>query len=189
MINELQGYTEYLQKMPISQHTRRNYLARVRRYLSWLEGSPDASKALNDRVERDFAVQQYKLHSLHAGKSASTVNAVLAAIDNFYLYKGLGTTKVRRQDLPARAPRALESEELRRLLKAITQCKSMRNKAIALVMLHSGLRISEVCALNMGDVLLSARKRECPCYPALRSDARHTKRIASCRKCFQPQLS
>jgi site-specific recombinase XerD len=160
MLKELNGYDEYLDKLPISSHTRRNYRTRVRQYLEWLEDSADGSKALTDQVERDYSVQQYKLRLLQAGRSASTVNAVLSAIDNFYLYKGLGSSKVRRQDLPAKAPRALEPEELRKLLRVIAQCGSVRNKSIALVMLHCGLRISEVCALNVGDVLLSARKRE-----------------------------
>ncbi len=160
MHGELEGYQIYLSKLPISAHTRRNYLLRVRQYLQWLADCPDGSQALAETVERDFAVQDYKSRLLQSGKASNTVNATLAAIDNFYLYKGMGTAKVKRQDLPNQAPRALEPEEQRRLLKVVAQSKSTRNKALALVMLHCGLRISEVAALNVADVLLSARKRE-----------------------------
>ena len=160
MLEELEGYANYLNRLPISRHTRRNYLLRVRRFIERLADSPDGEKSLTDPVERDFAVQDYKTWLLQSGKSSHTVNAVLSAIDNFYLFKGMGPAKVKRHDLPAQAPRALEPEELRRLLKEILRSKSKRNRMIALVMLHCGLRISEVALLNVGDVLLSARKRE-----------------------------
>ena len=158
-MTELQEYAEYLGRLPISKHTKRNYLLRVRKYLDWLAGCPDGVKAMSNPVERDFAVQDFKTFLLQRGSSSNTVNAILAAVDNFYMFRGLGPAKVRRQDLPAVAPRALEPDEQRRLLKVVAQ-SSLRNRAIALVMLHCGLRISEVSQLNVGDVLLSARKRE-----------------------------
>lgn len=160
MQEELQGYAEYLNRLPISRHTRRNYLLRVRQYLERLTCTPDGDAALSNPVERDFAVQDYKNWLLQSGRRSNTVNAVLSAIDNFYLYKGLGSTKVKRHDLPAQAPRALEPDEQKRLLKEIQRCKSKRNRVLALVMLNCGLRISEVALLNVGDVLLSARKRD-----------------------------
>lgn len=160
MQGELQGYQTYLSRLPVSTHTRRNYTLRVRQYLEWLENLPDASAALTDAGERDYAVHQYKTKLLQAGRSANTVNAVLAALDNFYLHRGLGPAQVRRQDVPALAPRALEPDEQRRLLKVIINSRSLRDRAIVLIMLHCGLRIGEVAALNVGDVLLSARKRE-----------------------------
>lgn len=160
MENKLDSYRDYLKRLPISDHTRRNYFLRVRKYMEWLSGSVDGSKALTEPVERDFAVQDYKLFLLRSGVSANTLNATLAAIDNYYLFLGLGASRVKRQELPLQAPRALEPEEYRRLLKVIAKCSSLRNKTIAMVMLSCGLRISEVAALNVSDVLLAARKRE-----------------------------
>jgi integrase/recombinase XerC len=160
MLNEIDQYREYLSRLPVSPHTRRNYLGRVKLYLGWLSGSPDCEKALSEPIERDFAVHDYKVSLLQLGRSSYTVNAVLSALDNFYLYKGIGAAKVRRQDLPVQAPRALEAEEQRRLLKVIAQSHSARNKAIALIMLHCGLRISEVRQLNFSDIALTARKHE-----------------------------
>lgn len=158
-MSELEDYKCYLDRMPVSIHTRRNYLLRVRSFLEWLEHS-GVEGATIDPVERDFAVHDYKNHLLQRGSAASTLNSVLAAIDNFYIYIGMGPAKVKRQDLPSQAPRALEPEEQRRLVKVIAQSKSLRNRSIALIMLHCGLRISELAQLDVGDVILSARKRE-----------------------------
>jgi site-specific recombinase XerD len=159
MFIEIESYKTYLDRLPISRHTRRNYLLRVRRYVEWLEQS-GTMKALTDPVERDFAVQDYKAWLLRQGASANTLNSILASIDNFYMFNKLGPAKVKRLDLPAHAPRALEPDEQRRLLKQIAQCKSLRNRAIALIMLNCALRIGELNQLNVGDLILTARKRE-----------------------------
>ena len=44
-------------------------------------------------IERDFAVHEYKSFLLRKGRSANTVNSILAALDNFYLYIGMGSGK------------------------------------------------------------------------------------------------
>jgi integrase/recombinase XerC len=132
----------------------------VRQFLAWLDGCEDKSDALTDLVERDFAIREFKCWLLQHGRKASTVNATLAAVDNFYMYQGLGPAKTRRQELPKQAPRALDSAEQYRLLKALAKSTSLRNRTMAMLMLHCGLRISEVCQLNVSDVLLAARKRE-----------------------------
>ena len=156
----LSDYETYLSRLPLSIHTKRNYALRVKHYLDWLEGCPEGPKAFSRPIERDFAVHEYKSFLLRKGRSANTVNSTLAALDNFYLYIGMGSGKVKRQALPKQSPRALNNDELRRFLKAVAGSKSARNRTIAILMLHCGLRISEVAELNVSDVVLTARKRE-----------------------------
>ena len=154
----LTEYETYLSRLPLSQHTRRNYLLRVKRYIAWLSDSTDVASALGDSVERSLSVQEFKTWLLRRGCSANTVNSFLAAIDNYFLFTGAGSTKVKRQELPKQSPRALDNDELRRFLRAVLSSKSIRNKTMAMVMLHCGLRISEVAGLNISDVVLTARK-------------------------------
>lgn len=153
------SYEQYLNRMPLSKHTKRTYLTRVRLFLQWLEGSIDGSKVLTNEVDRDFAIRDYRVNLLTSGAKPATVNASLAALDSYFMHIGLGKAKVRRQDLPATAPKALEHEELRRVLKAIAHCSS-RDRAICMILLHTGIRISELAALNVADVFVSARKGE-----------------------------
>src|SRR5438309_1763426 len=63
-----------------------------------------------------------------------------------------------REDLPAQAPRALEPPEQKRFLRAVERCSSVRDRAIALLLFYTGLRISECAALTLNDVRLSSRK-------------------------------
>jgi site-specific recombinase XerD len=189
MENMLQGYQIYLQRLPLSRHTKRNYCQRVKHFLDWLSCSPEADSALQNGQERDFAVRDYKTHLLQTGHSASTVNATLGDLDNFYCYLGLGNAKVRRQDLPQQAPKALNPEELKRVLRSVSRCSSQRNKTIALLFLHTGLRISELAALNVGDVFVTSRKGEITVRCGKNSKQRKIPLNADVREVVQAYIS
>jgi site-specific recombinase XerD len=151
-----ESYKSYLQKQPVSAHTRRNYLQRVRNFLTWLDGCPDGDLPLSDPVERDFQMREFKAFMLQHGACPSTVNGVLSAVDNFYLSRGMDAGKVKRLDLPRQAPRALQPDEEKRLLKTLMRV-SPRNRALIMLLWHTGLRISEAAALNIEDLTLTAR--------------------------------
>jgi len=74
------------------------------------------------------------------------------------LTKGLGRPKVRREDLPQEAPKALEPEAQKRFLRAMERCTSVRDRALALLLFYTALRIGECASLDAEDVALSARK-------------------------------
>ncbi len=48
----------------------------------------------------------------------SSINLGLASLDSFFVVLGLGQPRVRREQLPQAAPRALDQAEQRRLLRA-----------------------------------------------------------------------
>ena len=103
-------------------------------------------------------MRDYKRHlkAVERWKPAS-VNLALAALDSLYTQLGLGRPVVRREDLPARAPRALSEEQQRRLLRMCDRA-SARDRAIAVVLLYTGLRLAELVALDVDDLRMSARK-------------------------------
>ena len=75
-MKELTPYEDYLSRLPISAHTRRNYLLRVKRFLEWLANTAECNEALTDPVDRDFAVRDYKSWLLQNGSSANTINSI-----------------------------------------------------------------------------------------------------------------
>lgn len=153
---ELDAYKSYLSKQPISGLTRRSYLQRVSKFLQWLDGCPGSESALVDQVERDFHVREFKAFMLQNGTSPSTINGILCAVDSFFLSKGMQAGKVKRLELPRQAPRALSEDDEKRLLKSLART-TLRNRALITLMLHTGLRIAEAAALNVGDLTLTAR--------------------------------
>jgi site-specific recombinase XerD len=155
-LQALETYKLYLQRQPISELTRKSYLQRVSKFLQWLDGCPGSESALVDEVERDFHVREFKAHLLIKGVGANTINGMLAAIDSFCLSRGMQPSKVKRLELPRTAPRALDAEEEKRLIKSLART-TLRNRALIMLLWHTGLRISEACGLNFGDLALTAR--------------------------------
>jgi site-specific recombinase XerD len=155
----LTAYLAWLEGRPLAARSREAYGHQVRRYLAWLgEHSPVDGDPLVDEAARDWAARDYKRHlkAVERWKPAS-VNLALAALDSFYTHLGLGRPVVRREDLPAQAPRALSEEQQRRLLR-IAERASARDRAIVVMLLYTGLRLAELVALDVDDARTSARK-------------------------------
>ena len=154
----LPRYEGWLARQPLAERTRGAYLAQVRTFVEWL-GASDRGDALSDSRQRDVAVRGYKRHLKMKRKWApASVNQALAAIDNFYRSLSVGRPEVSREGLAQVAPRALEVDEQRAFLRAVERCPSERDRAIATVFFYAGLRLSELAALEMSDVSMSARR-------------------------------
>jgi integrase len=69
----------------------------------------------------------------------------------------VGSATVRREELPAAAPRALDVGEQRRLLREAERASS-RDRALVVLLLYTALRLAEVVALDVDNVRISARK-------------------------------
>jgi len=96
-----------------------------------------------------------------AKKATSTVNKSLAALQDFYVWRGLGQPQgVKRHQVPRHAPKALDPRAKLRYLRAVEAGPSARDRALALLPLYAGTRIAEISALDVADVRLSARKGE-----------------------------
>ena len=91
-------------------------------------------------------------------RKPATVNSALAALDDFYIRRGLGAASAKRAEIPDAAPRALDHKAQIRYLRAVQGCRSPRDKALALVPFYAGARLAETVALDVDDVRLSARK-------------------------------
>jgi len=159
-LDAFEHYGTWLSRQALSDHSRRAYLTQVRQFCVFLsEQAGSSPDALHDPHARNYAVRDYKSYLKTEGKlKPTTVNLALAAIDHFYRFLGMGPADVQREDLPQQAPRALEAEEQKGFLRAVERVTSPRDKAVALLLFYTGLRVGECSALNREDVLLSARK-------------------------------
>lgn len=157
---QLAGYEAWLETQPLAPATRRAYRGHARRFVEFLAGWPgEGGDPLTDAHARDYAVRDFKsyLKTVRRARPAS-VNLALAGVDHFYRFVGSGRPDVRREELVQAAPRALSPEELRRFLRAVERWESPRDRAIALLLVNTGLRIGECAALDVDDVAVSARK-------------------------------
>jgi len=155
----LAGYGAWLKLQPLAARSREAYLAQVRDFVTWLAGSEHGAKALADQHVRDWAVRDYKRFAKTTKRwGPASVNQALAAIDNFYRSLGAGRPDVAREELAQTAPRALDEAEQRTFLRFVAASPSARDRAIATVFFYTGLRLSELAALDMTDVAISARR-------------------------------
>jgi integrase/recombinase XerD len=140
-----------------SELTVKTYVQTLTKFNAWLlENGGD----INNLTRHD--VQSYINHLDADGKSASTINKTFAALSVFARY-------VERLDIVDNirvpefrkaknvAPKSLDRNEKNRLLREVERSGNLRDIAIAYVLLHTGIRVSELCALNVDDVEIRER--------------------------------
>ncbi len=152
------GYVEDLARAPLAVRTREAYASHVEAYGRWLTGRTAAAAALREPRARDHAARDFKRHlKLEQGWKPASVNLALAAVDHFNRFLGLGPAIVSREPLAQAAPRALSDDEQRALVREAEAGKP-RDRAIVVLLLYTGLRLTELVALDVGDARISARK-------------------------------
>jgi integrase/recombinase XerC len=159
---ELVGrYEDWLERQPLAERSRREYAKQVALFGTWLQRQEDparAGEAIADPFARDYAVRDFKRYlKLERRWAPASVNLALAAVDHFYRFIGLGTADVARERLPQAAPRSLDRDQLLAFVRAAERA-SVRDRAIGLVLAYTGLRLSELVALDLDDARVSGRK-------------------------------
>ncbi len=159
MFDAMQEYRAYLEENT-SKNTQISYLRDLRQFASYC---PPEKAAEED-------IEAYVRRMTERGKSSSTVTRSMASLKNFYSFmceKGYlernpvqGITMVRTE---RKIPQILTGAEIDRLLVApkCTDSKGIRDKAMLEVLYATGLRVSELIALDATDVNLSARFIRC----------------------------
>ncbi len=163
-----------------SANTLSSYLRDIRQLGVYLNahGIPDYSQA--DTV----ILQQYIMALKQQGKSVATVSRAIVAIKQFYAilaHRGFCTSNPAAALVPDKMehhfPEILTNEEVELLLRQ-PRCKDpkgYRDHAMLQVLYATGIRVSELIALDVGDVNLDTRLIRCrgnretrmiPLYPA-----------------------
>ena len=98
-------------------------------------------------------VERYLLHLIQERKlSWSTTNQAASAFNFLYrvtLKRPQDKFSIARRKTPAKQPEILSRDEVERILSA---CCSLRQGALLTATYAAGLRVSEVCALKIGDI-------------------------------------
>ncbi len=161
---DLSEYEVALEASGMSRATIKGYLSDVRLFARWFEGT--AGVVFRPESLRAVDVREYVsyLKTVRRMKPAS-VSRRMRALANYceWLVRSdlLPNNPAKGLRLPAegkRPPRSLNANEVYRLRRAVNAGRNPRDIAIMEVMLCAGLRVSEVCALAVGDVSISERK-------------------------------
>ncbi|HBV97357.1 MAG: integrase [Peptococcaceae bacterium BICA1-7] len=140
----------------------RSYLGDIRRFSGWMAGLYDV---FNPAAISPLDMVQYRQHLQDKQKTPATVNRALISLKLFFawLVKQEAIKNNPAEDIKpvaegARlAPKWLDGNQQAALMREVREGGSTRDEAIIGIMLHAGLRISEVCALQRGDLYIGDR--------------------------------
>ncbi len=151
----------------VSPHTLRAYESDVTQYLAWVAGETGKKMSALEAADLDMLSARSHLTALNkAGKARSSVARKLSALKTFVRY-------LRREDLIEHDPTAmavapkrdqtipvfLSEQEITRLIETPNTGDPLgrRDRAILELFYASGLRLSELVAVDMEDLNLSGR--------------------------------
>jgi hypothetical protein len=130
----LAEYAGHLEHSPLTGHSPRTYLGAVRAYLAWLEEAEVDGDPLNDATAKDWAVRDYRSYLVTVAKRATaTVNKHLAALQDFYLWRGLGPPQGVRRHPGTR----MTTDAIADVLAAITVGAGLEDHVTSHVLRHT----------------------------------------------------
>lgn len=166
MTELISRYQDYLvQVKHASDNTVVSYVRDIRQYASYLsETGEDLCRATEQTMERYFSWMQQQ------GRSCATVSRSLASLKNFYRFlndqgvaSGDPTGHIELRRAEKKLPQILTGREVDLLLSQPSQDdpKGCRDKAMLEVLYGTGIRVSELISLNVGDVSLPGEYVKC----------------------------
>ncbi|MGG1630158.1 tyrosine-type recombinase/integrase [Rossellomorea sp. NRS-1567] len=139
-----------------SSNTISTYHQELKKYEKWLQQN---HRELMDITHRD--VQDYILFLEEMGKSPITTDKILGVIRTFakYLKRPDITFDIKiKQGSKKEEIETLSKEECEALLSEVRESENERNIAIVYMLLHTGIRVSELCGLNIEDIDLETKQ-------------------------------
>ena len=158
IIDAVDMYKQYvLVEKGLSRQTWASYLEDIQAFFNHFSDK----KTTNDLEEKDL--YEFLKHELAVGHSVSTALRRLSCMRNFFLFlkrDGYYTGAIPDIETPKKPkylPNCLTEEEVEALLNApdLSTPSGLRDKAMLKTMYSSGLRVSELLALERGQVNLS----------------------------------
>lgn len=149
----IESFCNWLKKQQKTENTIKTYSGVLHAFYKWMLSRDISIEGLTkDHIEA------YLREMESEGKSAATIGKVLAALSIFVRFMGKPhlVQDVHSLAVPsteADIPDGLKREERDRLLQAVKKEGNLRDIAIVYVLLHTGIRVSELCQLNHDDVI------------------------------------
>ena len=152
-----QSFIDHLQiERALSKNSVSAYSRDLRKFGVFLEENNLVFSAIS---ERD--ITNYEISQKSAGLSLASINRSISALKTFYKYAALEfdtadpMTTVNTNRLPRKLPKALTVAEITSLIDSserISNVSALRDRAILEVLYGTGARVSEIIAINVGDL-------------------------------------
>lgn len=161
MVEAFQAYLE----QHYTAHTIRAYRQDLADFSTWFVAL--TGETFNPQAVTPLDIREYKRHLQDRHTQPATVNRRLAALSTFFRWaraEGLVSGDNPTADVPGvdkvkLGPKWLKRAEQAALLRKVKARGRVRDIALVTLLLNTGLRLSEVCELELEDIIeLSERK-------------------------------
>lgn len=154
----ISNYNKHLGEKQLSQHTKRAYLSRNKKFLSYLyESEGMISLSIPDTFKWSEVIMRYKEHLKNEHQAShNSINNSLTAIEDLMNFSQIDIGTVERETWPKSTPKSLSKDEQERFVNAIFRTKSTKDKAIACLLLYTGIKIGECVSLDIDDIYITA---------------------------------
>ncbi len=173
----LDQYSDYLHhEQDLSADTRRNYLSDLRQFAAWCEASwsegQEAAHAFAPTAIATALITQYRAYLQTVCKlQPASINRHLVSLKRYFTWAtehgdlGRDPAKVvKLVPLVRRPPRHLTDQEENALIAAVTAHGTLRDRALLILALHTGLRAEELCQLQRSNVVVGKRSGHVAIY-------------------------
>ena len=165
-LTSIEQFTAYLKQQDRSPKTIQGYISDLQSFARWFHQTN--GEKLTDQNLTSTDVREYRQWLVGKDAAPSTINRHLATLRVFAQWSGtvFSVKGVEEQSL---APHWLDRKEQAALVRETekvinaaqteaAKIQGLRDRALIVLLLNSGLRISELCDLSINDVELSDRK-------------------------------
>jgi integrase/recombinase XerD len=153
----IERFSEWQKKQGKADGTVKTYVGVLEKFQSWLA----SEETLLDQISKND-VQLYLDHLEEEQKTPGTIEKYLAAISAFsyFLGKPQLVLDIQRKEKTkeTETPESLGENQEKQLLREVESKENLRNITIVYTLLYTGIRVSELCALNVEDVQIEDKK-------------------------------
>jgi len=154
-------FKSYLQGRGLSRRTIRSYMTTMLRFFRWIE---QIYGVFDVTAITPLDVADYRRRLTEEGKKPATINHALDVLNSLFTWayaEGIvqanPTAGIKRVQEQKNAPRWLDRRELGALIRAVQKYGTERDVALIILLIHTGLRISEAVSLRLEDIILRER--------------------------------
>lgn len=152
MTEDLQKVKNLLELRGCSKRTISNYLSCLNRFKNYYKGKEI------EKFNEDDILGYLKTNFIDIGCSAATINVNRAAIKYYYLVnynKEFSSVLLPQTKVPSKFPKLISKEEF---IKMFNSEFNLKHKIWIILAYGSGLRVSEVAALRVSDIISKEHK-------------------------------
>jgi site-specific recombinase XerD len=141
----MERMAEDLKLRGLAARTQEDYIIHARLFLSWAKRPAEEMDEENIRAYLNYLISEKKL----AVSTVNTYNAALRFLFAVTLNRTLNYRQIPRLKEVRRIPEVLTQKEIMLLFD---NAGSLRNKALLMTIYGAGLRVSDVCGLQIRDI-------------------------------------